>query len=54
MLATLRRSRVPVHGDSSGRSLDSPKSQCSIGFQPVFFRANERRFAGEAVLATDN
>jgi hypothetical protein len=33
-------SSLQVHGDSSrdgsGRSLDSPEGQCSIGFQPVF------------------
>jgi hypothetical protein len=32
-----------THGDSSERSLDSPKDQCSIGFQPVFF-CSERMF----------
>jgi hypothetical protein len=33
-------SSLQVHGDSSrdgsGRSLDTPEGQCSIGFQPVF------------------
>ena len=35
-----------VHGDSSwdgsGRSLDTPEAQCSIGFQPVFCSHVER------------
>jgi len=40
-------SSLQVHGDSSldgsGKSLDSPEGQCSIGFQPVFFSHVERR-----------
>jgi hypothetical protein len=39
-------SSLQVHGDSSrdgsGRSLDSPEGQCSIGFQPVFCSQIER------------
>jgi hypothetical protein len=39
-------SSLQVHGDSSrdgsGRSLDSPEGQCSIGFQPVFRSHVER------------
>src|ERR1700744_5975368 len=39
---------LQVHGDSSwdgsGRSLGSPESQCSIGFQPVFCSHVERCF----------
>ena len=30
-------------------SLDPPKSQCSIGFQPVFVRTSERCFQVSAV-----
>jgi hypothetical protein len=39
-------SSLQVHGDSSrdgsGRSLDTPEGQCSIGFQPVFRSHVER------------
>ena len=39
----------PAHGDSSkdgsGRSLDSPESQCSIGFQPVFCSRHRTAFS---------
>ena len=39
-------SSLQVHDDSSrdgsGRSLGSPESQCSIGFQPVFCSHVER------------
>ena len=41
-------SPLRVHSDSSKdgseRLLKSPDNQCSIGFQPVFFGAIERRF----------
>jgi hypothetical protein len=41
-------SPLRVHGDSSEDgseiSLNSPETQCSIGFQPVFFRTIKRRF----------
>jgi hypothetical protein len=38
-----------AHGDGSGRSLDSPESQCSMGFQPVFCRT-ERWFTTQGIL----
>jgi hypothetical protein len=46
-----------VHDDScrgsSERSLDSPKSQCSMGFLPVFFRTIEQRVANYAAIFRD-
>jgi hypothetical protein len=51
------RRQFQVHGDSfrdgSGRSLDSPEGQCSIGFQPVFFCTIERAFQVSTVLPSD-
>jgi hypothetical protein len=32
-------------GDGSGRSFDSPESQCSIGFQPVFCSHHRTAFS---------
>ena len=49
MLLYAVASSHPVHGDSSkdgsGRSLDSPESQCSIGFQPVFCSRHRTAFS---------
>jgi hypothetical protein len=48
MLLYAVASSLRVHGDSSSdgseRSLNSPETQCSIGFQPVFCRTVERCF----------
>jgi hypothetical protein len=48
MLLYAVASSLRVHGDSSSdgseRSLNSPETQCSIGFQPVFCCTVERCF----------
>jgi hypothetical protein len=44
MLLYAVASSLGVHGDGSERSLNSPETQCSIGFQPVFCRTVERCF----------
>ena len=49
-------SSLQVHGDSSqdgsGRSLDNPEGQCSIGFQPVFCSPAGQSFWGMALWAS--
>jgi hypothetical protein len=54
MLLYAVASSLGVHGDSSSdgseRSLNSPETQCSIGFQPVFCRTVERCFFQESAV----